>query len=131
MQTELFKRNALILLSDNVQQMLYKDILSANGFTVKEAGSADELVELINRDTHLVLVYVDTLDSSSIRLISSKIAELPSKITFAGLASNTKQVEVDNLKIIQLPLLIDQLLDQITETDEEESQGDETWASTM
>ena len=100
MQTELFKRNALILLSDNVQQMLYKDILSANGFTVKEAGSADELVELINRDTHLVLVYVDTLDSSSIRLISSKIAELPSKITFAGLASNTKQVEVDNLKII-------------------------------
>lgn len=123
MQTELFKKNAIILLADDMQQMLYKDILSASGYIVKVANSASELVELINRDINLILIYLDILDDSSIRSISRKISDFSSNISLVGLAINIHHVDMDNIKIIQLPVLIDKLLDEIAQT--EEMQGEE------
>ena len=118
MQTELFKKNAIILMYDDVQQMLYKDILFANGFIVKDADSVENVIESLNRDTNLLLVDLDSLDNSSLKLMSDKISTFPSHITFVGLTINSKPIDIDNIKIIQLPIFIDRFLDEITKIDE-------------
>ena len=80
-------------------------------------------MELINRDINLILIYLDILDDSSIRSISRKISDFSSNISLVGLAINIHHVDMDNIKIIQLPVLIDKLLDEIAQT--EEMQGEE------
>ena len=122
MQTELFKKNAIILLSDDNQQLLYKDILSANGFVVKLAGSVGELVKSINRDTNLVMICADSVDNESTQLITAAIAKQPFKIAFIGLTvSNEKR---DDIQTLRLPMVIDRFLDEIMRLSDQQSEDE-------
>ena len=75
MQAELFKRNAVIFMQDEMQQLLYHDALTANGYAVQDASSASDLMGKISCSTDLIFLDVDAVNEDSVKIISKKAKE--------------------------------------------------------
>ena len=92
MQTELFEKNAVILFYDEVQRMLYHDVLSANGYSVKDMHSIHELANVITNETDMVMLDLDSTDCNSILHVSQILKGKNKKAVFVGLSSNNENM---------------------------------------
>jgi two-component system cell cycle response regulator DivK len=89
MQGALFKRNAVFIERDELQQVLFCDILGANGFDVYPAKSAvDGLVKIKENSCELALINAELAEESFIMKLVNKIRseKTPRSIPIVGIS---------------------------------------------
>lgn len=114
MQAELFKRNAVIFMQDEMQRLLYHDMLAANGYAVQDASSASDLVGKILRSTDLIFLDVDAVNEDSVKFISKKAKEKNCKAPLIGLSVAEDVVNDEYFSaVIKKPIFIDDMIAKI------------------
>lgn len=134
MQTELFERNALTLLGDNMQKLLYGDILTANGFSVKHIDSIIELMQAVTRDTDLVMLNIDNIEKNTLLKLSDMIKKKNNRTPLIGLTIQQGSRHWIDFgifaAIIRKPAPIDLILERIFSVFSTETQGSEAVSGT-
>lgn len=134
MQTELFERNALTLLGDNMQKLLYGDILTANGFSAKHIDSIAELMQAVTHDTDLVMLNVDGIEKNTLLKLSDMIKKKNSRTPLIGLTiQRNSRYWIDFgifAAVIGKPAPIDLILKRIFSAFSTEAQDSETVSGT-
>lgn len=114
MQAELFKRNAVIFMQDEMQQLLYHDVLAANGYAVQDASSASDLMGKISCSTDLIFLDVDAVNEDSVKIISKKAKEKNYKAPLIGLSVAEDAVNDECFSaVIKKPIFIDDMIAEI------------------
>ncbi len=87
MQENLFKKNAILVESDFLQNILYNDILDSNGFEVFSAKSAMEGLQKIKENEYdLAVINVDIGEELFVEKLLNKIRSERSVLPIVGLS---------------------------------------------
>lgn len=116
MQENLFKRNAILVENDFLQNRLYSDILDSNGFDVFSAKSAIEWLQKIKDNEYdLALINVDIGEEPFMKKLLYKMRTERSEMLIVGLSmyEQKKKESIANIvdKFLTKPFFIDNLIE--------------------
>lgn len=118
MQANLFKKNAILIENDFLQNRLYSDVLDSNGFEVFSAKSAMEGLQKIKENEYdLAVINVDIGEETFIEKFLNKIHTQQPNMQIVGLSiyEQKKKTSVQE-KVNQLltkPFSIDILINSV------------------
>lgn len=116
MQENLFKKKAILVESDFLQNRLYNDILDSNGFEVFSAKSAMEGLQQIKENEYdLAVINVDIGEESFVEKLINKIRSERSALPIVGLSIYEQEKKKNIAKIVDKfltkPFSIDTLVE--------------------
>lgn len=101
MQENLFKKNAILVESDFLQNRLYNDILDSNGFEVFSVKSAMEgLQEIKENEYDLAVINVDIGEESFVEKLLNKIRSERSVLPIIGLSIYEQDKKKNIAKVV-------------------------------
>ena len=101
MQENLFKRNAILVESDFLQNRLYNDILDSNCFEVFSAKSAMEGLQQIKENEYdLAVINVDIGEESFVEKLINKIHSERSELPIVGLSIYEQEKKKNIAKVV-------------------------------
>ena len=118
MQENLFKKNAILVESDFLQNRLYNDILDSNGFEVFSAKSAMEGLQKIKENEYdLAVINVDIGEELFVEKLLHKIRSERSILPIVGLSiyeqEKKKNIAKAVNKFLTKPFSIDTFIDSV------------------
>ncbi len=130
MQAALFKKNAVLIEQNPVQQRLYEDILNANGFDVYTAKSAISGFEKIKEQTYdLAIINTEIAGEPFLEKLINKIhLEEPTKfMPIIGISiynpENKKNIHKNIDAFLTKPFSIDRFIECILKCVEKKNNG--------
>lgn len=128
MQADLFRKSAVLIEQNGLQQKLYSDILSANGFDVYVAKSAmDGLMRLREHKQDLTVINTEIAEESFVEKLISNIRSANNKgdAKIVGLSIYASEVKKNIAKkldaFLTKPISIDTFVGSIVDCIEKKS----------
>lgn len=101
MQENLFKKNAILVESDFLQNKLYNDILDSNGFDVFSAKSAMEGLQKIKESEYdLAVINIDIGEELFVEKLLKKIRFERSELPIVGLSIYEQEKKKNIAKVM-------------------------------
>ncbi|MDR1335147.1 MAG: hypothetical protein LBJ19_02675 [Holosporaceae bacterium] len=120
MQTDLFKKTAILVEQHSLQSKLYKDILTANGFDVSVTGSAIDGFKQIKSGKHdLVVINTEIVEEAFLEKLINKIHENQSTkpMSIVGLSIYNRECKKNISRIMDAfltkPLSVDKFMESV------------------
>jgi two-component system cell cycle response regulator DivK len=130
MQTNLFRRSAILIEQNPLQGRLYEDVLKANGFDVYIAKSAmDGLVKVKETTQDLIVINTEIAEESFMEKLVSKVrSESASSVTpVIGLSIYNRERKKNIAKALDAfltkPLSIDKFIESVFNCLESKANG--------